>query len=239
MYAPLVGEFRTPRGAPLVVHYRADTNDWNTANASTTEDEYHLRDLPPLTGWALDIGGYLGTVGISLAVDNPGLNVVIVEPVPENAALIRQNIEANGVADRVTLLEAGAAGPDVTKSTIRYRYRGSTLADHHAFVGNASLVDGAGATGVEHDERPIACYSLSSFANIERFALVKIDCEGCEWSVLTDPAVARVDRFVGEWHPTGGKTQADLLGLLSGTHDVTWDGPHPEGPQGFVAVRRG
>ena len=240
VYSPAVWEFRTPRGAPASLQYRLDTNDWNTLNASMTEDEYQLRDLPTLTGWALDIGGYLGSVAIALAVDNPGLRVLCVEPVPDNALLIRANIAANGLGDRVSLLEAAMAAPDVAETTVRYRYTGSALADHHAFVGNISLIEGTGATDIPHDETIVACLSIGAIADrygIDRLALVKIDCEGCEWSALTDPAVALVDRFVGEWHPTGGHTQADLTTLLSPSHDVTFSGP-VAGPGGFVAVLR-
>ena len=241
-YEPAVGDFRSPRGAPLRFHYRLGTNDWNTLNASATEDEYQLRDLPPLVGWALDIGGYLGSVAIGLAVDNPDLRVLCVEPVPENVLLIGANIDANGLAGRVDVISAAMAAPEVPTTTVRYRYRGSELADHHAFVGNISLIEGTGAAYIPHDEQTVACYSIGGIAAayaVERFALVKIDCEGCEWSALQDPAVALVDRFVGEWHPTAGHTQADLLALLAPTHDVTWDGPYPQGPQGFVAVRHG
>lgn len=231
---------RSPRGVPIRFAYRLDTNDHNTVNASSTEDEYHLADLPPLSGWALDIGGYLGSVAISLAADNPDLRVICIEPVPENADLIVRNVEANGLSDRIEVIHAAAAGRNVSETVVRFRYTGSELADHHAFVGNISLIEGTGAVDIPHQEVTVSCISISAIATlygIDRFALVKIDCEGCEWSALTDPAIALCDRIVGEWHPTGGKTQADLVALLGATHDVTFDGPIA-GPQEFMATLR-
>lgn len=226
------GTYLTPRGAPLIIWVREGTNDHNTANASATEDEYGLRERH-LSGLALDIGGYLGTVGISLAVDNPDLRVVCVEPVPANADLIRRNIEANDVGDRVTLVEglAGHSGAGV----IRFGFKGNETALHHAFVGNASIA----APGDEHTVLTVPSYSLSDLVGAEPVRLMKIDCEGGEWDFL-DTDLSGVQTIVGERHPhplTGGtRTRADLLALLRG-FDVTYAGPEA-GPEGFVAERR-
>src|SRR3990167_5644308 len=158
-YAETTEWHRSARGAPLRFVVRLDTNDHNTVNASATEDEYHLRDLPPLAGWALDIGGYLGSVAIGLAADNPDLRIICIEPVPENAALIARNVEANGFGDRIIVLPNAAAAPEIATTTVRYRYTGSELADHHAFVGNISLIEGTGATDTPHQETTVACVS--------------------------------------------------------------------------------
>lgn len=230
--------FTTPRGNTAHMRYRLETNDWNTCWASLNEDEYHLRELPLLSGLAVDIGAYVGSVSIGLALDNPDLRVVCVEPVPENVELIAQNVAENGLSDRVTILRAGAAAPDVAASTVRWRYRGSVTADHHAFVGNLSLIEGTGAVGVAFEEEQVACVSLSSLtAEYGPIRLLKIDCEGCEWSALKDPAVADIPLCLGEWHPTAGKTVADLMALLDATHVLSFSGPQ-EGPQEFTAVRR-
>lgn len=231
-YALDEAEFRTPRGSAARFRYRIGTNDWNTLTACLTEDEYELRPLA-VTGHAVDIGGYLGGVGIGLAIDNPGLRVTIIEPVPPNVELIRWAIDANGVADRVTLLDWAAGGPKDKATVISYGYRGNATLEHHAFVGNSSLASDA-VTPNAHDELVVACIALGSLGDID---FLKIDCEGCEWSVLTDPATARIGRIHGEWHNTGGHSRDDLLALLIASHDVTFSGPI-EGPGGFAAVLR-
>ena len=229
------GTFQTPHGRPAVMRYRPDTNDYNTLNACMTEDEYGLR-LRTFSGAALDIGGYLGGVGIGLALDNPGLQVTIIEPVPPNAVLVRDNIAQNGLEGRVTLIE-GAAGKGVV--SVWYGYRGSPSLEHHAFVGNSTLAyETAGK--VEHDTVTYSDpWTLTALVDAAggRVSLVKIDCEGGEWSILDDPAVSECDLILGEWHPVRGHVQADMAALLGKTHDVTFSGP-VAGPGGFVAVLR-
>lgn len=228
-YPVATATFLTPRGRAVNVLLRGETNDWNTASSTLgTNDEYGLRDLL-ITGDVLDIGGYLGTVGIAIAIDNPDARVVIVEPVPENADLCEQNAEANGVSDRVTVFR-GAIGPrGVSTSEIRFRYVGDENLEHHAFVGNSSLAYPDAGT-VQHEALQVETLGLQAL--LDRFgmkepAFVKIDCEGGEWPFLETATLASLRRLpliVGEAHPVGGHVAEDMVTLLSRTHTVTIDG---------------
>lgn len=225
-YALTSGEWQTPAGNRARFTYRQDTNDLNTINAALDDDEYQLPK--GLRGLALDIGAHLGSVTVALALDNPALRVYAVEPVPENAVLLRENIVANGLTGRVRVIE-GAAGKG--RVTVRYGFRGNEIAEHHAWIGNALLVDPT----TEATELDLPAWSLSELAT-EQVAFAKVDIEGAEFQLLDDPAVALVRTFAGEWHPSHG-TQRDILRLLSRTHDVVFTGPQT-GPGGFRAVRR-
>lgn len=232
-YTRASARFVTPRGQSVKMTYRQDTNDWNTTYSCLTEDEYGLRELR-LTGRALDIGGYTGGVTVALAVDNPELHVTVVEPVPDNLALIRENVEQNGVADRVTIIAGAVGTAEQRELTIHYGYTGSELAEHHAFVGNISLVQSepdACPSDIPHEHVTVPVHSLASLLPAD---FVKIDCEGGEWAFLTGP-VAEVPRWVGEWHPGTGHTQADFIALFP-DYAMTFAGPLA-GPQGFEAVR--
>lgn len=213
--------------------FRLGTNDYNTLNASLDEDEYGLP--VGLTGTAVDVGGYLGSVGIALAMDNPDLRVVIVEPVPPNGDLIERNIALNGVGDRVTLIR-GAVGVGGEPVDVWYGYRGSESLEHHAFVGNSSLAYDHGGEAV-HDSVTYPALALGSLIPPEGLALLKIDCEGGEWPFLASPDLARVAQVKGEWHPVRGHTQSDMAALFAPTHDVWFTGPDA-GPGGFLAVLR-
>jgi FkbM family methyltransferase len=201
-----VHENLTPNGNRFKLWCRQETNDQQTAHHVSKLDEYELRGLE-LDGWAIDVGAYIGAVAIPLALDHPDLCVVAVEPIPENVMLLQRNIILNKVFDRVVVCPLAAAAPGDDLVAIRYGGKG-----RHRFVGNVGpeardAVDVFDAPGVSLGD-------LLVFYQIDEVALVKIDCEGCEWSFLSDPNVSKVAKIAGEWH---GRFPADFL---EGTHEV-------------------
>jgi FkbM family methyltransferase len=233
-YRTAEATFLTPRGQLASFRYRLDTSDWNTiSSVMQPHDEYGLAGIRA-SGLALDVGAHIGAVTIALAMDNPELHVIAVEAIGENADLAEENVARNGLSERVQIVHAAAAAKGVPSTTVMWRGQGSENAEHHAFIGNSSLV--YDHMDIPHETETIGCISAASFFPDEPIALLKIDCEGCEWGFLDDPAIKRVERIVGEWHPVNGKTRRDLEVLLAATHLVTFSGPEA-GPGGFVAVR--
>ena len=228
----LTGEWQTPGGHRAVFAYREGTNDWNTISSTMApHDEYRTAGLR-LGGWALDLGAFVGSVAVGLALDNPGLHVLAVEPVPPNVELIERNAELNGVGHLISAVQGAVGPPGVDFTTVRYGYRGEPNLEHHYGVGNTSLVYEYGGEH-EHEEVIVPVLRL---ADCQEFAFAKIDCEGGEWGFFDGP-LGRLARIHGEWHPVNGHTRADLLALLGTTHEVTFSGPEA-GPGGFEAVRR-
>lgn len=226
--------FRTPNGRSVIAYVREGTNDWNTCQASLTEDEYGLRGRD-IRGLVLDIGGYLGTVALAVLVDNPLARVVCVEPVPANADLIERNASVNGVGDRLTLVRGAVGRGEVT---IRYAYQGGENELHHAFVGNSTVQPPT----AEHSTATYTGSSIRDLVGDAEVAWTKIDCEGGEFSFLADPDIGQLASITGEWHnvplPDGTTGSQDRIrALLEPTHDVTFSGPQ-DGPGGFVATRR-
>lgn len=211
-------EGTTPGGRPFRLECRDGVNDQDVAHSVTAGDEYGLRGLD-LSGWALDIGASIGDVAIPLALDHPGLRVVALEPVPESRELLIRNLALNGVADGQILVNGRAA----TRASVD----GVLLAygvGIHRYVG--SMVGSEMVASVEG----VSLGGLLDGYGIADLALLKADCEGCEWGFLDDAAVARVDLIVGEWHPPGDAQR--LAELLHATHDVAVVGYH------FTARRR-
>jgi FkbM family methyltransferase len=213
--------YRTPRGAPVDFYIRPDTNDEAMISALLAGDEYQIRDLY-IDGWALDIGSHVGSIALALAVDNPNLSVIAVEPVPDNADLIRRSIAANNLSDRVYIEEAGAGA--VGQSTTPCLYGFTSAADsvdpgylHDTrFVGNVVRGDQS-PVGTLIAARSVSLASLVAKYGVTDFRFAKIDCEGCEYAFLSSDAEL-VQEWIGEYHD--GPFER-IEALLSPTHDVT------------------
>jgi FkbM family methyltransferase len=230
-------QWPTPGGNVATLTYRADTTDWNTVSACLSNpygggDEYHLPS--GLSGWGLDVGAHIGSVTIGLLLDNPAMQVVAIEAVPDNVDLIRQNLAANGVEDRCVLLP-GAAWKGRGPIEVEYGYTGSDVAVDHRFIGSITpWIDAPG----EVQKATVPRYSLSDalkHTNGQGFVWVKTDCEGCEHFFFRGPGLKQLAVIEGEWHHRDGDP-ADLAERLGKTHEVTYAEGIGGGP--FRAVRR-
>lgn len=231
---PQLTDMQTARGNPVRLAVRDGTSDLSVAFATMrpwggpASDEYRLADISPLSGVALDIGAHIGTVSMALLADHPDLHVIAVEPLAENVECIRQSAEANGWTDRITILEAAVGdGPAVT---VRWgAVDDSEFARTNAYIGDGRP-DAPGSLTIE-----VPAVTLTTLVGLAggSVAFLKVDCEGGEWSLLADPAIAHVERIAGEWHGVPGA--AGVRALLDPTHDV--DAPDGEGEGLFFAVR--
>lgn len=252
-----LAQITTPRGKPAWMYVREDTIDYDICASSMLEDEYGLADIS-VSGHALDIGAHIGAVTVALALDNPDLRVTAVEVVPENVEVLRQNIERNGIGDRVTVVEAAAGGPDEASRTCYMRHRSYPSAtDEYVaksrYIANSFWSPENGTPDAEAVEIPVV--SLSDLAS-DGVSFIKIDCEGAEWEFFRDPALANVTLVTGEYHwdyrwqgdaatrkagspersPRADTAQAELHRLFDTTHTLTaWE--HPTLGH-FTAVRR-
>ena len=240
MIEELTDTWTTPGGNParFTFRYRPETTDWNSISSILTHDEYDIRGLA-LEGWAVDVGSHVGSMAIALALDNPDLRVIAIEPVPDNVRLVRLNVEQNGLADRVVVLAGGAGGPEMDTTRVAWNWDdgpGGTNTGHR-FIGGSHLA--LANPSVAHEEIEVPSWSIHEllwYVKASRFAFLKIDCEGCEATFLTDPAISQIDRIVGEYHPPY-INPATLHLLLDATHVLSI--PDETLSLGsFVAVRR-
>lgn len=214
----------SPGGHPYIMIVRPGTSDANTVlSCSGQHDEYSLpRELE---GWLLDIGAHIGAAAVPLLLDNPRAHLLAVEALPENVALLHQNLARNGVEDRALLVHAAAGTPPGEELALGYGTDGT-----HEYIGSPAgsssartvLVKGASLRGL---------MLLRGPAEDEPFTWAKLDCEGCEYGVLASPWVVALRHIKGEVH----RGWAPLLELLEPTHDVY--GPGQDfGP--FAAMAR-
>lgn len=210
--------YLTPNEHAVTLEVRPDTNDAAMAAAILNTDEYRLTGLS-LEGWALDIGSHIGTVALALAVDNPNLKVIAIEPVPENCEVIRASIALNHLEDRVYVEEASCGAPGQKTLPCRYDF---TDADWHDKPG---IHDSRWVGNVwREDSHPVATLidspviTLAGLANkyAATFRFCKIDCEGCEVHVFANGA-GLVQEIIGEFHDN---LLPQLTELLEPTHNI-------------------
>ncbi len=224
MIQELTETWTTPGGrqARFTYRFRPETTDWNSISSILTHDEYEVRGLT-LSGWAVDVGAHVGSMAIALALDHPDLQVIAIEPLPDNVRLIEHNVAQNGLTDRVTVLSGGAGAPKANTQDVAWNWddgEGGMNTGHRYIGGSYLALDNP---NVAHEVITVDSWSLGKLlkhVGAERFAFVKIDCEGCEAKFLTDPAIDKVDLIMGEYHPPY-IDPAGIHKLLDATHVVT------------------
>lgn len=217
-----MGHVLTPRGNSVDIATRPELNDEALVNGILGEDEYRLKELPTLSGFMLDIGAHVGSVGLAMAVDHPALTVVMVEPVPDNARLIRESISRNHLDGRVHLVEAAAGAAGQRTAVCRYGYHDFQGFEDPRYVQQMSMIGNiwrlTDPSVVEHEAIEVPVVTIDSLAErfgVESFAFTKIDCEGCEWDFLKG-SLARLSLIIGEWHDAEFSAVTERLGA---THD--------------------
>ena len=169
------------------------------------EYEWMGVDVAAARGVVVDAGAHVGTFTATAAAH--AAQVVAVEPNPANLALLRANLERNGI-DNVEIVE-GALWPG--EDEVELAMAGPTSA--------GSVVDEGGGTTVT-----VQAVDLDSLVDrVGSVDLLKLDIEGAEFELLraASPAtLARIDTIVGELHlwadPSGGddlRTQLEGAGF--------------------------
>jgi len=212
--------------------YRKEVNDYYVILSAFVEDEYGFTKMGLKPGnVAIDIGAHIGAATLLLAV--MGLQVYAYEALRENYDLLVQNILDNGAS------KAHYHRRAVCDTNEQVTVHLGAIEDMaHRFMGNmySSTKDTQLVPGTTLD-------SIFEANEIERCAVLKMDCEGAEWAILeaaSDDTLSRIDRIVGEYHTVGGimKTRAMMLDATRGMFEDVTVGEDPGGLGHFLFARR-
>jgi FkbM family methyltransferase len=180
------------------------------------EDGYHLKwflgDLAKEKIHAVDVGAHVGTFALRLAEEHPTATLTCFEPSEETAGFLQRNIDANGLADRITVEQAALTGE-------------SGWALFHDLGGasvHSGLVDGSDAASVGEGTnvkvRTLGWDDVVAAAPAP-IVFVKLDCEGGEYQLAyksSPESWASVQRVVLEYHDVPGESWADLRAWFAG-----------------------
>lgn len=149
-----------------------------------------LRDVRgPLR--AVDLGANIGLFGLKLLSQHPNTIITAVEPDSSNAAILNQTIVSNGQSVTWTVVEACAG---TRNGTVHFR-AGDFLQSQ-----------------IAEDGQPTALRDV--FPMLEDADLIKIDIEGAELDLLSDPRFERLSARALwlEFHPP--HTEDEIVALV-------------------------
>lgn len=150
---------------------------------------YDLDSIPFQAGdVAIDIGAQVGIVSIYLAKRYPFLKIYAFEPVPVNFARLQRNLAANGITSVIAINKA------ITGD-------GRELKLHGDLAGNSGGISAfTGESGPEFIVPSTTLQEVFTENEIRWVTLLKIDCEGAEYEILTPNVLRRVKYLRGEFH---------------------------------------
>ena len=177
----------------------------------------------------VDAGANVGAATLWFATRCPQARILAIEPGAHTREVLRQNLAANGLNDRVEVIAAALGGEP---GTAYLQTGGPSVLNH--------------LTADTSDGEPVEMTTVDAIVrdhNLDSIDFFKLDCEGSEFEILlgdTDGWLPRVRTMVGEWHPSTSHTPEEIAGKLRDSgFDVEME-PHPTlaGFGNFTARRR-
>ncbi len=188
---------------------RPDTWDAEIVRSVWLRNEYRLPPKFSAEDVVVDIGSHVGGFALACLWRGAG-RVICVEPHPESARLLRENVARYG--ERVTVIEAAAWHEHAT-------LRLTPATDNPQNTGGASVMRAAEGTSV----RGMPLSDILQSAG-PRVRLLKLDCEGAEYGMLDGADLSSVEQFCGEAHEV--PRRSDITELLAPRRtETTKNGP--------------
>jgi FkbM family methyltransferase len=165
------------------------------------EGTYDVRGVPGMDArHIIDIGAHIGTASIYFASKSPKARIIACEPLPANYQLLETNIRINGLQDRIQTLPIAISNrPSIVKLRV-----GETS--------GTSWIDDDPGEARSVRVRALTLRQLLDDYSISTCDLLKLDCEGAEYSILYGASRDVFDRLrtiVLEYHRRPAITGGD------------------------------
>lgn len=188
----------------------AGQGDWFTLYEVAIRRDYLPADTARLAGCdVIDVGANFGAFAVlASGLIGPGGTVHAFEPDPQTFARLVENVTANGCQNVVCHNQALS---DRDGESSFFRYGKSAMGSLYRRVANR---DGSDAQEIRVQTRDIRAI-LADWPR--RIGLLKIDCEGAEYTLfdrLGDLSLDNVDHICIETHEVPGRSSAEIVSCL-------------------------
>jgi FkbM family methyltransferase len=202
------------------------------AHSILRQNEYRYPEQFPPGSVVLDLGSHCG-LSVRAALDRGAGHVVAVEPAPGNLEHLRRNY---GKDSRVTILPVAAWLYD---GTVR-------LAPGEVPCPATASSSGWTISGLGALEVPCMAYAdliatAAALSESGRIAMLKMDIEGAEWSIMPGADLSAVDAVALEYHGAGRPAEdtPERLAAMLGSGWTVEVFPHGTQPRlGIVTARK-
>ena len=182
------------------------------------EDSYRIDDIKSPISVVVDIGGHIGCFSKRFHQRHPQARIFAIECCPENIPVLHKNIgEFAAVIQAAATYEPQVALLNAVYTNCRST-GGSTLVSRDALQQQVAEQrvrlepDETGPSEYWADFREIRTVTLEDLMSeqgFDRIDVLKLDCEGSEFSILgSTPSLDRIGLIVGEYH---GRAAFDQL----------------------------
>ncbi len=235
LHKDTIGEYRVRLRRPRIqLNIRGAMDLW--AVKETFLDSFYTRYGAAIReGWTVvDIGAGVGDFSILAAYSHPDAKVFAYEPFPGSFELLEKNLVQNGVKNVITHPQAV------------WGQNGSLILD---LSGGEPLQMTSHDKEIQDDQRneitvqAVTLHDILNGQEIERIDLLKLDCEGAEYSILMEAPkdiLDRIDRIIMEVHELDGNRNHEILrSFLEGSgYQVKWHPNIVHGDIGYLFASR-
>ncbi|MGH7136926.1 MAG: FkbM family methyltransferase, partial [Pirellulales bacterium] len=166
------------------------------------DDSYRIAELDIPGPVVLDVGAHIGVFSRAFKERHPSARVIAVECCPENIAALRRNV------DDFAAIVPAALTYERDVALLNAVYPGCVSTGGSRIVPRSELEDGPPGPSSQSeywsDTRPLATITLEQLMaehELDRIDVLKLDCEGSEFSILENTtSLAAIGSIIGEYH---------------------------------------
>jgi FkbM family methyltransferase len=149
-----------------------------TIEESILEDEYGFVNINLKCKRVLDIGANIGDTAIK-SIAYGAKSVTALEPIPKTFEFLKLNVEANNLSEKIQIFNYGlSSSPGKISIPIRPFASGGNSVSNRKENSSKKNYDTIAEVNL------IDIKTLYKLTDQQKFEVVKIDCEGCEYELL-------------------------------------------------------